>query len=106
MGNVIVLFTLELFLNTTWIKASTKSKYGKFQFGALWESLRFLLVTSRKTSSKEFNFTDPYNNWFSFYTFVIKTKSANTIREQRISGIKKCLNNQVLEYRPWVCERL
>ena len=62
-----------------------------------------LIDTSRKTSPKEFNFTDLHNNWFSFYTFVIKTKSANTTRERRISEIKKCLNNQVSEYRPRVC---
>ena len=62
-----------------------------------------LLVTSRKTSPKEFKFTDLYNNWFCFYTLVIKTKSANTTRKRRITGIKKYLNNQVSEYRPWVC---
>ena len=62
MGHFSVLFTLDLFLNTTGIKPSTKSKYGKLLFGALCESLRFLLVTLRKTSSNGFNFTDLYNN--------------------------------------------
>ena len=62
-----------------------------------------LLVTSRKTNPKEFSFTGLYNNWFSFYTLVIKSESTNTAREHRISGIKKYLNNQVSEYRPWVC---
>ena len=62
MGYFSVLSTLDLFLNTTGIKPSTKKKYGKLLFGALCESLRFLLVTSKKTSSKGFNFTDFYNN--------------------------------------------
>ena len=54
-----------------------------------------LLVTLRKTSPKELFFTGLYNNSFSFYTFVIKTKIANTTRERGISGTKKSLNNQV-----------
>ena len=39
---------LELFSNTASIKASTKSKYGKFRFGALWESLWFYLLHQEK----------------------------------------------------------
>ena len=49
-----------------------------------------LLVTLRKTSPKELFFTGRYNNSFSSYTFVIKTKI-----ERGISGTKKSLNNQV-----------
>ena len=51
-----------------------------------------LLVTSRKTSPNGFNFTNLNDR--------NKKKRPKTTRERRISGIKKCLNNQVSEYRP------
>ena len=39
-----------------------------------------LLVTSGKRSSKGFDFTDLYNNWFSFNTLVIKKKRLKTTK--------------------------
>ena len=56
-----------------------------------------------KASPKGFNFTDLCNNWFSFYAFLIKKKRSKATRKCRIGGIKKCLNNLVSKYRPWVC---
>ena len=56
-----------------------------------------LFVTSRKTSSKGFDFTDLYNNWISFSTLIIKK---NVLKQQGngelvewgIIWITKCRN--------------
>ena len=52
MGYFTVLFTLDCFQILHELKASTKSKYWKFQFGALWESLRFYLLHQEKQVRK------------------------------------------------------
>ena len=49
MGYFIVLFTLDCFQILHELKAS---KYWKFQFGALWESLRFYLLHQEKQVRK------------------------------------------------------
>lgn len=101
-GVVVVLLTLDLFLNTTWIEAC-KMQTRKASISSIMVKFKVLFVTSRKASPKGFNFTDLCNNWFSFYTLLTKKKRSKATRKCRIGGIKKCLNNQVSKYRPWVC---
>ena len=73
------------------LKEAQKVNTGNF-FGALWESLRVYLLHQEKQVRMD--------SILLILMTVIKKKRPKTTRERRISGIKKCLNNQVSEYRP------
>ena len=73
------------------LKEAQKVNTGNF-FGALWESLRVYLLHQEKQVRMD--------SILLILMTVTKKKRAKTTRERRISGIKKCLNNQVSEYRP------
>ena len=73
------------------LKEAQKANTGTF-FGALWESLRVYLLHQEKQVRMD--------SILLILMTVIKKKRPKTTRKRRISGIKKCLNNQVSEYRP------